>query len=82
MASEDLVAHVIDEITRLLPEVEGDVRPDSQLESDLGMDSIHLIDLVTNIERSLGIDIPDSDTEDLKSVSDIVDAISQHSRVA
>lgn len=82
MASEDLVAHVIDEITRLLPEVEGDVRPDSQLESDLGMDSIHLIDLVTNIERSLGIGIPDSDTEDLKSVSDIVDAISQHSRVA
>lgn len=82
MSSEEILTHIVGEITRLLPEVEGEVHKDSQLEADLGMDSIHLIDLVTNIERSLGISITDSDTESFRQVSDIVGAVTELSRAA
>lgn len=78
MSSEDVFTHIVDEITRLLPEVEGDVNADSRLEADLGMDSIHVIDLITNIERSLGISITDTEAESFKQVSDIADAVAEH----
>ena len=42
---------------------------------DLGADSLDVVELVMAIEEEFGIDVPDEDTQGLKTVQDVVDYI-------
>jgi acyl carrier protein len=44
----------------------------------LGADSLGLVELVLAFEESFEIDIPDEDTEKIRSVQDAVDYIEKH----
>ncbi len=52
-----------------------DVKPDSSFIDDLGADSLDLADLVMAIEEQYQIDFANEDTEQFKTVSDVVNAI-------
>ncbi len=47
----------------------------SNLQTDLGADSLDAIDIVMSIEDQYGIEVPDSVIENMRSVEDIVSFI-------
>ena len=45
---------------------------------DLGADSLQVVELVLSFEENFEIDIPDEDTEKIRTVGDAIDYISAH----
>ncbi len=52
-----------------------DVKPEATFVDDLGADSLGLVELQLAIEEAFEIDIPDEDTEKLRTVQDLVDYV-------
>jgi acyl carrier protein len=70
------------EVKRIIKEQldvdEKDIKPESSFIDDLGADSLGLVELVLAFEEAFEIDIPDEDTEKIRSVQDAVDYIRKH----
>ena len=59
--------------------VEADeVTMDSNIQDDLGADSLDVVDLITTIEDEFDISIPDEAVEEIKTVGDIVNYIEKN----
>ena len=71
------------EVKRIIKEQldvdEGDITPESSFFDDRGADSLGLVELVLAFEEAFELDIPDEDTEKIKTVQDAVDYIQKHS---
>lgn len=52
-----------------------DLTMESDLVEDLGLDSLDTVELTLGLEESFGIEIPDSELENLKTVGDTVGLI-------
>lgn len=67
---------VFDKIKDIIVEqldVEEDaVTMEASITDDLGADSLDVVDLVMSIEESFGVEIPDEEVENIKTVGDIV----------
>ena len=74
--------NVTAEVKRIIKEQldvdEKDIKPESTFIDDLGADSLGLVELVLAFEEAFEIDIPDEDTEKIRSVQDAVDYIEKH----
>lgn len=70
------------EISRIIKEQldvdEKAIKPQSTFVDDLGADSLGLVELVLAFEEAFEIDIPDEDTEHIRTVQDAVDYVSAH----
>ncbi|MGH2749174.1 MAG: acyl carrier protein [Actinomycetota bacterium] len=53
----------------------GSVTFQADLADDLDLDSLDTVELTLGLEERFGIEIPDSDLEDVRTVSDAVDLI-------
>jgi acyl carrier protein len=61
--SDDETAETIGRLIKeLKPEVAGKVRPGARLQSEIGLSSVEIIDLVIAAEDEFEIEIPDDDT--------------------
>lgn len=80
MADKDITAEVKRIITEQLDVDEADIKPESTFIDDLGADSLGLVELVLAFEEAFGIEIPDEDTEKIRSVQDAVDYITSHKK--
>lgn len=74
---------IFDEVKEILAE-QLDIDPEtiemtSNLQTDLGADSLDAIDIVMSIEDQYGIEVPDSVIENMRSVEDIVSFIENNS---
>lgn len=49
---------------------ESEVKPESSFTDDLGADSLDVVELVMAFEEEFGIDIPDDDVANLKTVGE------------
>ena len=59
--------------------VEADeVSLDSNIQDDLGADSLDVVDLITTIEDEFDLSIPDEAVEEIKTVGDIVNYIEKN----
>jgi len=47
---------------------------------DLGADSLQVVELVLSFEENFEIDIPDEDTEKIRTVGDAIDYIGSHAK--
>jgi acyl carrier protein len=47
---------------------------------DLGADSLQVVELVLSFEENFEIDIPDEDTEKIRTVGDAIDYIAAHAK--
>ena len=56
-----------------------DIKPESSFINDLGADSLAIVELVLALEEEFELDIPDEETEKIRTVQDAVDYIQQHS---
>jgi acyl carrier protein len=59
---------------------EKDIKPESSFIDDLGADSLGLVELVLAFEEAFEIDIPDEDTEKIRTVQDAIDYIGKHAK--
>ena len=55
-----------------------DVKLDSELIQDLEIDELDSIELCMALEEEFGIEIPDEDIEEFKTVKDIVEYVKGH----
>lgn len=76
--AEGIEARVKQIIKEQLDVDEADIKPASTFIDDLGADSLGLVELVLAFEEAFEIDIPDEDTEKIRTVQDAVDYIQQH----
>ncbi len=74
---------VLGEVKRIIKEQldvdEKDIKEESSFIDDLGADSLGLVELVLAFEEAFEIDIPDEDTEKIRTVKDAVDYINKNS---
>ena len=59
---------------------EKDIKPESSFIDDLGADSLGLVELVLAFEEAFEIDIPDEDTEKIRTVQDAISYIETHAK--
>jgi acyl carrier protein len=53
---------------------------DQKFIEDLGADSLQVVELVLSFEENFEIDIPDEDTEKIRTVGDAIDYIAAHAK--
>jgi acyl carrier protein len=62
-------------IVELLEVDESKVVPEASFADDFNADSLDFIELITAVEDTFKIEIPDEDAEDLQTVQDAIDYI-------
>ena len=64
---------------------ESEIKPEANLADDLGADSLDIVEIVMEIEEEFGIEISYNNTENVKTVSDVInyidDALKNHIQV-
>ena len=74
---------VLEKVKAILAEqfdVEEDkVTADTDLQEDLGADSLDVVDLLMSIEDEFGVEVPDNEIENIKTVGSLVSYIEANS---
>ena len=74
---------VLEKVKAILAEqfdVEEDkITPDTDLQEDLGADSLDVVDLLMSIEDEFEVEVPDEEIENIKTVGSLVSYIEAHS---
>jgi acyl carrier protein len=78
--AQDIASEVKRIIKEQLDVEEKDIKPESTFIEDLGADSLGLVELVLAFEEAFEIDIPDEDTEKIRTVQDAIDYIEKHAK--
>ena len=78
--ARDITAEVKRIIKEQLDVEEKDIKPEANFIEDLGADSLGLVELVLAFEEAFEIDIPDEDTEKIRSVQDAISYIEAHTK--
>lgn len=79
MDIESSVKRVIIEQLDVKPE---SVKPEASFIDDLKADSLAVVELVLALEEEFEIEIPDEDTEQIKTVGDAINYIKSHNKKA
>ena len=80
MAEKDITAEVKRIITEQLDVDEDEIKLESTFIDDLGADSLGLVELVLAFEEAFEIEIPDEDTEKIRTVNDAIEYIKSHKK--
>ena len=72
---EDKVKKIIIEQLEVAPDK---VKPEASFADDLKADSLAVVELVLALEEAFKIEIPDEDTEKIKTVGDAINSIKSH----
>ena len=75
MSVEAKVKEIVVKQLEVSPE---QVRPEASFTDDLKADSLAVVELVLALEEAFSIEIPDEDTEQIKTVQDAIDYIKAH----
>ena len=72
MSDEEVYEKIKKIVSETLGVEEKEVKPESKLVDDLGVDSIGMLDLLLKFEDEFNISIPDQDAEKITKVQDII----------
>jgi acyl carrier protein len=78
MTPQQIEARVKEIICQQLEVSEEQLRPESSFVDDLKADSLAVVELVLALEQEFKIEIPDEDTEQIKTVKNALDYIKSH----
>ena len=70
------LAEIIHEITDLPAD---DVTPEANFVDDLDIDSLSMVEIAVAAQDKFGVEIPDEQLKDLKTVQDVVNFVSKNS---
>ena len=75
---------VLEKVKAILAEqfdVEEDkITADTDLQEDLGADSLDVVDLLMSIEDEFDVEVPDEEIENIKTVGDAISYIESHQK--
>jgi acyl carrier protein len=78
MNTEEIKNAVIDAIVQIAPEVEGEeIAPEENLQRSLEIDSFDFLKILTALHEKLGVEVPESDYEQVQSLQKMVDYFAQ-----
>ncbi len=78
MDTDDIRAKVLDSLTTVAPEIEPDgVDHHAALRQQVDLDSMDWLNFLRGVHQRCGVDIPETDYDKLRTLSDIVDYIAQ-----
>ncbi len=78
MTKEELESKVKELICEQLEVSEDQLSPEASFVDDLKADSLAVVELVLALEQEFDLEIPDEDTEKIKTVKDAVGYIQTH----
>tara|TARA_R110002096_G_scaffold44526_7_gene120189 strand:- start:7315 stop:7554 length:240 start_codon:yes stop_codon:yes gene_type:complete len=78
MTPEEIETKVKELICQQLEVSEDQLKPESSFVDDLKADSLAVVELVLALEQEFDLEIPDEDTEQIKTVKNAVDYITSH----
>ena len=78
MTPEEIESKVKELICQQLEVSEDQLKPESSFVDDLKADSLAVVELVLALEQEFDLEIPDEDTEQIKTVKNAVDYIKSH----
>jgi acyl carrier protein len=78
MAENNLEARVKSIIAEQLGIDEKEIRMDSKFIDDLGADSLDIVELVMAMEEEFQMEIPDEEAENIRTVQDALNYITEH----
>ena len=76
--AENIEARVKEIIAQQLEVNPEQVRPEASFTDDLKADSLAVVELVLALEEAFSIEIPDEDTEQIRTVKDAIEYIKGH----
>ncbi len=75
---------VMDKVKRILSEQfdvdVNELTDNTNIESDLGADSVEVIDLLMSLEDEFDVEIPDEAIDEIRTVGELTAYIEEHSR--
>ena len=74
----DTEARVSEVLKKALQVTQDQITPKALLVEDLGVSSLDRFELLMGLEEEFGIELPEQDQEQMKSVGDIVSYIQSH----
>jgi acyl carrier protein len=78
MTPQEIEAKVKDIICKELEVSPEQVKPETSFTDDLKADSIAVVELVIKLEEGFGIEIPEEDVEQMKTVGDAIGYLKSH----
>lgn len=75
MDKEEILARVVEVLSRSFDLDPGRIHPTSHLFEDLDLDSIDAIDLVVGLEEETGLDVNEDELKAIRIVQDVVDLV-------
>jgi acyl carrier protein len=78
MSPEEIKSKVIELICQQLEVSEEQVKGEASFVDDLKADSLAVVELVLALEQEFDLEIPDEDTEQIKTVQNAIDYIKSH----
>lgn len=79
MTPEEIESKVKELICQQLEVSEDQLKGDASFVDDLKADSLAVVELVLALEQEFDLEIPDEDTEQIKTVQNAIDYIKSHS---
>jgi acyl carrier protein len=76
--NQEIAQKVIKIVASQLELEEDQVKPESSFTEDLKADSLAVVELVLALEENFGVEIPDEETEKIKTVGDAIGYIESH----
>ena len=70
------LAEIIDEVAGMPAD---EVTPDKNFVDDLDIDSLSMVEIAVAAQDKFGVEIPDEQLKDLKTVQDVVNFVSKNS---
>jgi len=80
MLKEEIEAKIKSIITKKLAVGEDEIKPESSFIEDLGADSLDIVDLLMVMEDEFQIEIPEEDSESIKTVGDAINYIATNKK--
>jgi len=74
---EEIRSEVESIIRRVRPDVSGEIRDTDRLRDDLGLDSIHSMELLSAVTEKYEVDVDMEEVQDVTTVGDVVDFLAK-----
>ena len=73
-----MIKEIIGIVAEQLVIEEDSITPESEIIADLNADSLAVVEMLMEIEEKFGVNVPDEDVPNLKTVQDIADYVEQN----
>ena len=79
MAHNDIRGEILSVLTTIAPEVDtDDITDDALLRDQVDLDSMDWLNFLIGIHKRLQVDIPETEYQTLRTLSDLTDYVTQH----